>query len=87
MSPLGGAALAAVVTPNPDHPSTWSGFLGFVALVIGCALALIGVYAAVSTYRGLDPARRRGQALPVTLTCFFFVAIGLAVAALGVWIL
>lgn len=87
MSPLGQTALAAVVTPNPDHPSTWSGFLGFVALVIGCALALIGVYAAVSTYRGLDPARRRGQALPVTLTGFFFVVIGLAVAAFGVWIL
>jgi len=87
VSPLGQTALAAVVTPNPDHPSTWSGFLGFVALVIGCALALIGVYAAVSTYRGLDPARRRGQALPVTLTGFFFVVIGLAVAAFGVWIL
>jgi uncharacterized membrane protein YidH (DUF202 family) len=75
-----------VFTPNPDHHSTWSGFFGLVALVIGCAIALIGLYAAISTWRGLEPSRRRGQALPVTLTGGFFMAVGLAVAAFGVWI-
>lgn len=86
MSPLGGTALAAVFTPNPNHSSTWSGFFGFLAVGIGCVIALIGVYAAISTYRALDPARRRGQTLPVTLTGGTFVIIGLAVAAFGVWI-
>jgi hypothetical protein len=75
-----------VFTPNPDHHSTWSGFFALVALVIGCAIALIGVYAAVSTWRGLEPSRRRGQALPVALTGGFFVVVGLAVAAFGVWL-
>ncbi|NEB02974.1 hypothetical protein [Streptomyces sp. SID13726] len=78
--------LAAVSTPDPDHPSTWSGFFGVLALVIGCAIALIGLYAAISTWRGLALARRRGQTLPVTLTGGIFVVIGLAVAAFGVWI-
>lgn len=86
MSPLGGTALAAVFTPNPDHPSTWSTFFGLLALGIGAAIALIGLFAAIGTYRGLDPARRRGQALPLTLTAGFFVVVGLAVAAFGVWI-
>jgi hypothetical protein len=86
MSTLGSAVLAAVWTPNPDHPYTWSEFFGFVAVVLGCAIALIGVYAAVSTWRGLEPSRRRGQVLPVTLTGGFFVVVGLAVAAFGVWI-
>ncbi|WP_330264196.1 hypothetical protein [Streptomyces griseorubiginosus] len=86
MSPLGEVALAAVFTPNPKHPLTVSGFFEFLAVGIGCAIALIGLYAAISTYRGLDPTRRRGQILPVTLTGGFFVVIGLAVAALGAWI-
>jgi len=86
VSSLGGTALAAVFTPNPGHHSTWSGFFGLVALVIGCAIALIGLYAAITTWRGLEPSRRRGQALPVTLTGGFFMAVGLAVAAFGVWI-
>ncbi|MFG2462445.1 hypothetical protein ACGFWE_36025 [Streptomyces sp. NPDC048523] len=86
MSPLGGAALAAVFTPNPDHPSTWSGFFGLAAFVIGCVIALAGIYAAVSTYRGLEQSRRRGQALPMTLAGGFFALVGLAVMAFGVWI-
>ncbi|MEU1476533.1 hypothetical protein [Streptomyces sp. NPDC005760] len=55
-------------------------------MVFGCAFALIGVYAAVSTWRGLEPSRRRGQVLPVALTGGFFVVVGLVVAAFGVWI-
>lgn len=87
MSPLGEAALAAVFTPNPNHSSTWSGFFGFLALAVGCAIALIGLYAAISTWRGLDPSRRRDQVLPVTLTGGCFLVVGAAIAALGVWIL
>jgi hypothetical protein len=86
MSTLGSTVLAAVWTPNPHHPYTWAKFFGFVAVVFGCAIALIGVYAAVSTWRGLEPSRRRGQVLPVTLTGGFFVVVGLAVAGFGVWI-
>lgn len=86
MRPHSEAALAAVFTPNPHHPLTWVALLGFLAVVIGCAIALIGVYAAFSTWRGLDSSHRRGQVLPVTLTGGFFVVVGLAVAAFGVWL-
>ncbi|MFI9646548.1 hypothetical protein ACIHAA_09675 [Streptomyces sp. NPDC052040] len=78
--------LAAVWTPNPDHPYTWAKFFGLLAVVFGCAIALVGVYAVHSTWRGLDPPRRRKQLLPLTLTAGVFLAVGLAVAAFGVWL-
>ena len=78
--------LAAVFTPSPRHPLTWVDFFGYLLLLCGAAAALIGGYAAISTYRGLEPSRRRGQILPVTLTGGCFVIVGLAVAAVGVWI-
>lgn len=86
MSILGGTTLAAVFTPNPDHPLTWINFVGYVLLIIGCAIALIGIYAAITTYRDLDPSRRRSQALPLGITAGVFVVIGAAVAAFGAWI-
>ena len=86
MSTLSDMTLAAVWTPNPDHPFTLSKVFGFVAVVIGCAIALIGAYAAFSTWRGLDPSRRRAQLLPLTILAAVFLAVGLAVTALGVWL-
>jgi hypothetical protein len=79
-------ALAAVFTPNPDHPLTWTGSFGFLAVVIGCAIALIGAYAAFSTWRELAPSRRRAQLLPLTILAAVFLAVGLAVTAFGVWL-
>jgi hypothetical protein len=87
VNPLSDAALAAVFTPDPGHPLTRGGLLGFLAVVAGCAIDLIGLYAAVITWRGLEPSRRRAQMLPITLTGGFFMAVGLAVAAFGRWIL
>lgn len=78
--------LAAVWTPNPDHPFTLNKVFGFVAVVIGCAIALIGAYAAFSTWRGLEPSRRRAQLFPLTLLAAAFLAVGLAVVAFGVWL-
>lgn len=52
----------------------------------GCVIALVGVYAVLSTWRGLAPPRRRGQLLPLTVTAGVFLAVGLGVAALGVWL-
>ncbi|MFI6442019.1 hypothetical protein [Streptomyces sp. NPDC050759] len=86
MTSLSDVALAAVFTPNPDHPLTWTGFFGFLAVVIGCAIALIGAYAAFSTWRGLEPSRRRAQLLPLTILAAIFLAVGLAGVALGVWL-
>jgi ABC-type uncharacterized transport system permease subunit len=71
---------AAVAHNNPDHPTTWTGFFGFLAVVIGRAIALIGAYAAFSTWRGGEPSRRRTQLLPLTLAASFFLTVGLAVA-------
>ena len=73
-------------TPTPDPPLTWRPFFGFLAVVIGCAMAVIGAYAAFSTWHELDPSRRRAQLLPLTILAAVFLAVGLAVAALGVWL-
>ncbi|MEU9172218.1 hypothetical protein AB0D34_31260 [Streptomyces sp. NPDC048420] len=78
--------LAAVAHNNPDHPTTWTAFIGFLAVVIGCAIALIGAYAAFSTWRELAPPHRRAQLLPLALLAAVFLAVGLAVAAFGVWL-
>ncbi|MFF4058192.1 hypothetical protein ACFYZ8_00815 [Streptomyces sp. NPDC001668] len=79
-------SFAAVFTPNPDHPLAWTGFFGFVAMVIGCATAAIGAYAAFSTWRELEPSRRRAQLLPLTILAAVFLAAGLTVVAFGIWL-
>ncbi|MEU9327868.1 hypothetical protein OHQ89_31955 [Streptomyces canus] len=79
-------SLAAVAHYNPDHPPTWAGTFGLLAMFFGCAIALIGVYAAFSTWRELDRSRRRAQLLPLTLLATFFLTVGLAVTASGVWL-
>ena len=86
MSTLGGGTLAAVFTPNPHHPLTWVNFVGYLLLIGGCGIACIGVYAGAHTYRGLEPSRRRGQVVPITLFAGFFLLVGSALAALGVWL-
>ncbi|MER5452199.1 hypothetical protein ABT052_34170 [Streptomyces sp. NPDC002766] len=78
--------LAAVWTPNPDHPYTWAKFFGLLAVVFGSVIALVGVYAARSTWRGLEPARRRKQLRPLAVTAGVFVAFGAALVAFGVWL-
>ncbi|MEU9395900.1 hypothetical protein AB0D86_38600 [Streptomyces sp. NPDC048324] len=78
--------LAAVWTPNPDQPYTWAKFFGLLAVVIGCVIAVVGVYAVRSTWRGLDPSRRRQQLRPLAVTAGVFVAVGAALAAFGVWL-
>ncbi|MEU6145319.1 hypothetical protein ABZ848_33850 [Streptomyces sp. NPDC047081] len=86
MNLLSTGYLAAVWTPNPNHPYTWAKFFGFLAVIIGCLIAFAGVYAARSTWRGLDPSRRRTQLRPLAITAGVFLAIGLAVVAFGVWL-
>jgi hypothetical protein len=78
--------LAAVWTPNPHHPYTWAKFFGLLAVVVGCAIAYIGVYATYTTWRDSDrPSRREHQRLFI-VTAGVFLAVGLAVAAFGVWL-
>jgi Co/Zn/Cd efflux system component len=74
--------LAAVWTPNPNHPYARARFSGLLAVVFGCVIALVGVYAVCSTWRSLDPPRRRELLVPLTVTAGVFLAVGLAVAAL-----
>ncbi|MGW5258535.1 hypothetical protein ACWERW_37510 [Streptomyces sp. NPDC004012] len=78
--------LAAVWTPNPGHPYTWAKFFGLLAVVSGCVIALVGVYAVRSIWPDLDPPRRRKQLLPLTVTAGVSLVVGLAVAAFGVWL-
>ncbi|UXY20397.1 hypothetical protein N8I84_17990 [Streptomyces cynarae] len=78
--------LAAVRTPNPDHPYTWAKSFGLLAVMFGFVIALVGMYAVRSTWRSLDPQRRRKHLVPLTVTAGVFLAVGLAVAAFGVWL-
>ncbi|MFJ9122390.1 hypothetical protein ACIRJO_43665 [Streptomyces sp. NPDC102394] len=78
--------LAAVWTPNPDQPYTWAKLFGLLAVVVGCVIAVVGVYAVRSTWRGLDPAGRRRQLRALAVTAGAFVAVGAALVAFGVWL-
>jgi len=78
--------LAAVWTPNPAHPYTWSKFFGLAAVVVGSAIAVIGLYAGVGTWRGLAPDRRRRQLRPIALMTGVFLVLGLAIVAFGSWL-
>lgn len=85
MSAVGDVTLAAVWHPNPDRPITWAMFFGALIVVVGTVIALIGVFAAFDTWRKSEPPR--GRTLRVVLvTGGFFLAAGLAIAALGVWV-
>ncbi|MER8012124.1 hypothetical protein [Streptomyces sp. NPDC094149] len=78
--------LAAVWTPNPEHPYSWAKFLSLLAVVLGSLIALVGVYAVRSTWRGLDPGRRCEQRRPLALTAGVFVAFGAVSVGFGVWL-
>ncbi|MET7481186.1 hypothetical protein ABZT17_43690 [Streptomyces sp. NPDC005648] len=78
--------LAAVWTPNPAHPYTWSRFFGLAAVVVGSAIAVIGLYAGITTWRGLTPDRRRRQLRPIAVMAGVFLVLGGAIAAFGVWL-
>ncbi|MGW2522483.1 hypothetical protein ACWC09_36925 [Streptomyces sp. NPDC001617] len=86
MKALTAVHLAAVWTPNPAHPYTWAKFFGLLAVVLGCVIALIGLYAGFTTWRGLAPDGRRRQLRPVILVTGVFLVIGLAITAFGVWL-
>jgi hypothetical protein len=78
--------LAAVWTPSPNHPYTRAKFFGLLAVVLGSLIALVGVNAVRSTWRGLDPGRRCEQLRPLALTAGVFVAFGAVLVGFGVWL-
>jgi hypothetical protein len=78
--------IAAVLHPDLAHPFSWAETFGGLAVVVGCAIAYIGVYATYTTWRDSDrPSRREHQRLFI-VTAGVFLAVGLAVAAFGVWL-
>jgi hypothetical protein len=71
--------LAAVWTPNPDHPYTWVMFLGFLMLVFGGAITVTGGFATFVLLRG--PGERKWGSYVVGP---FLLAVGLAIGYVGI---
>jgi len=82
VSTLGHMALAAVFTPNPDHPLTWTGLFGFLILIFGVGIVVLGVGLSVVLVRGVEDRKWGDYVIgPVILV------IGLAVSYGGVRLL
>ncbi|MFF4961427.1 hypothetical protein [Streptomyces sp. NPDC001222] len=78
---LGDVILAGVAHNNPNYDPGWGPFFAALVVIAGCAIVIAG--GAVSIGMGRLEGRRTwaGHAVgPVILT------IGLAIAALGVWL-
>ncbi|WP_328385486.1 hypothetical protein OHS81_16320 [Streptomyces sp. NBC_00400] len=85
MRAVGDVTLAAVWHPDPHHPITWAMFFGALIVVAGSAMVLIGVFAAVDTWR--KAGRPRGDSLRgVLLGGGCCLVAGLVVAAFGIWL-
>ena len=78
---LGEMILAGVAHNNPNYDPGWVSFFAALVVLAGCVIVLFGGAMSVGM-RGLaGPRKWAGYAIgPVTIT------IGLAVAALGVWL-
>ena len=79
MSTLRGVALAAVWTPNPNHPLTLVNFFGYLMLIIGCVIMVTGVVATVLISRGKSQKKWGDHVVGP-----FILAIGLVLAYFGV---
>ncbi|MEU1475910.1 hypothetical protein ACFYZ8_00820 [Streptomyces sp. NPDC001668] len=79
MRALSDVTLAAVWTPDPDHPYTWTKFLGFWCLVAGVGIAVLGLTLSVVLVRGVEDRKWGGYVIgPVIL------ALGLAIGYVGI---
>jgi len=83
---LGDMILAGVAHNNPNYDPGWKGFFAALVVMAGGALVLAGVIVGVTAWRSAERPRERGL-WPVLLgTTGCFGVVGLAIAALGVWL-
>jgi VIT1/CCC1 family predicted Fe2+/Mn2+ transporter len=81
----GTAAALAAAGHHYSHSPGWDDFFVALVLVVGAALALLGVHSGVSGWRGSGPPRAR--TLRGTLLGMGLLLVpGLAIAAVGVWL-
>ena len=79
---LGDVILAGVAHNNPNYDPGWGPFFAALVVIAGCAIVIAGGVVSIGMRR-LEGRRKWGDHAvgPVILT------IGLAIAALGVWLL
>ncbi|MFF1305956.1 hypothetical protein [Streptomyces sp. NPDC058307] len=70
MSDFGGLPLAAVFTPNPDHPLTWTGLIGFLILIFGVCIVILGVVLSVVLVRGIADRKWGGYVIGPVIILF-----------------
>jgi hypothetical protein len=83
---LGDVILAGVAHNNPDHTSGWTSFFAALIVIAGGAFVLAGVVAGLAAWRGAPRPGARGLRGVLFATTGLFVAVGLAIGAIGVWL-
>jgi len=76
---LGDTTLAAVWTPNPNHPLTWVNFIGYLLLIVGGVIVVTGVVTTALLARGRGERKWGDYVIGP-----FILGVGLAVAYAGV---
>jgi hypothetical protein len=79
----GTTAVLAAAGQHYSHSPGWDDFFVALALVVGGALALVGVHTGVTSWRGSGPPRGRSLRGALLGTGLLLVP-GLAIAAVGV---
>ncbi|POX52836.1 hypothetical protein [Streptomyces sp. Ru72] len=81
-SELEEAILAGVAHNNPNYDPGWGPFFSALVVIAGCAIVIAGGVVSIGM-RHLEGRRKRGDQAVGPL----IQAIGLVIAALGVWLL
>jgi hypothetical protein len=81
---LGDMILAGVAHNNPDHTSGWRSFFAALIVIAGGAFVLAGAVAGITAWRGAQRPGARSLRGALFATTGLFVAVGLAIGAIGV---
>ena len=83
---FGAVILAGVAHNDPDGTSGWRSFLAALVVIVGGAFVLAGMVAGLTAWRGAQRPGARSLRGVLFATTGLFVAVGLAIGAIGVWL-
>ncbi|MGX1474981.1 UNVERIFIED_CONTAM: hypothetical protein RKD50_003789 [Streptomyces canus] len=77
---------AAVAHNNPDNTSGWWSFFAAMIVIAGGGFVLAGAVAGLTAWRGAQRPGARSLRGVLSAATGLFVAVGLAIGAIGVWL-